>query len=83
MSVSDSTESGYGYFFNWEKQILPECTTVSALMVTSWLGLWVDLVHLTNIWPRSWMLTASLEFGEQMQSLFVLMAGNFSNASNN
>lgn len=55
--------------------MLTECITVSALMITSWLGLWVDLVHLTNIWPRNWMLAASSEFGEQMQSLFVLMAG--------
>lgn len=77
-SVSDSTESDYGYVFNWEKQILNQCIMVSALMITSWLGLWIDLVHLTNIWPRNWMLTASSEFGEHMQSLLVLMAGNFS-----
>lgn len=40
---------------------------------------WFDF---TIIWSRNWMLAASLEFGGQLQSLFMLTAGNFSSSSN-
>lgn len=77
MSVSDSTGSNYGYVFNREKQVLNQCFTVSAFMVTSWLALWIDVVHLTNIWPRNWMLTARSESRQHMQSLFDINGWEF------